>query len=77
MDQFMKAIGSLIKLMEEVELYILTEMHTKENGKIIWQMVMVFFMTLMDLYMRENGYKIKKYFLKYNKLAWIRKRNSY
>lgn len=60
MDQFMKVIGSLIKLMEEEELYILTVMHMKENGKIICQMAMAFFMISMDLVMKENGYRIKK-----------------
>jgi len=60
MDQSMKAIGNLIKPMEEEELYILMVMHMKETGKIIWQMVMVFFMILMDLDIKGNGYRIKK-----------------
>lgn len=55
MDQFMRGIGNLIKLMEEAGLYTQMVTHMMGNGKIILQMVMEYFMNLTVLNIKESG----------------------
>lgn len=58
MVQDMKATGKIIRLMEEEDSSMLTEMYMKENGKTTRLTVKVFIHMSTALDMKESGLKI-------------------